>query len=220
MQGTGSDQVLVDRARAGEQRAFTQLVERHAGRVRSILLRLTSDPDRVDDLAQETFLRAYRGLDRFRGDAAFGTWVVQIAVHAARDGLRHRRRQQNVVSLDELREQSPETADPQALDAWSDPTDAVGDHELQARLVRALEELPPKYREVFVLHHQHELPYEELAQITGDSVGSLKVRAHRARQLLKERVFEEAAPLPSSRPTPRPRAAMRLAPRPTEEDSS
>lgn len=218
MQGIGSDQALVDRARAGEQRAFAQLVERHAGRVRSILLRLTSDPDRVDDLAQETFLRAYRGLARFRGEAAFGTWVVQIAVHAARDGLRHRKRQQNVVSLDELREERHEDADPQAVGAWSDPTDAVSDHELQARLARALEELPPEYREVFVLHHQHELSYEELSQITGDSVGSLKVRAHRARRLLKEMVFDEASPPPSSRP--RPRAAMPMAPRPTEEDSS
>mgnify|MGYP006299384761 CR=1 FL=1 len=186
-----TDDDLVDAARAGSAKAFAELVERHGGRVRSTLLRLTSDPDRADDLAQDTFLRAYRGLAGFRGEARFGTWILQIAVHAARDGLRQKQRRDNVVSLDELRERRQDVGDPVATGAWSDPTDAVGDHELAARLAAALETLPPSYREVFVLHHQRDLSYEEIARMTGDSVGSLKVRAHRARQLLKERVFDD-----------------------------
>ena len=186
-----SDADLVRRTRSGEQQAFAELVRRHGGRVRSTLLRLTSDPDRADDLAQDTFLRAYRGLESFRGEAAFGTWMIQIALHVARDALRSKRRHDNVVSLDELRERREDDADPIATGAWSDPSDAVADHELVDRLAAALEELPSAYREVFVLHHQRELSYEEIARITGDSVGSLKVRAHRARQLLKERVFDD-----------------------------
>lgn len=216
MQVPDSQTDLVQLARDGDMSAFARLADEHAGRVRSILLRLTGDPDRADDLAQDTFLRAYRGLARFRGDASFGTWVVQIALHAARDDLRRRRRDREVVSLDQLRERHDDAGDPHSVQAWSDPTDAVSDHELQDRLSRALAELPPQYREVFVLHHQHELSYSELSVITGNSVGSLKVRAHRARQMLKEMVFGEVALPPSARPRPE----MRLAPRSSQEDPS
>ena len=205
MQPPGTDAELVARARDGDREAFATLVERHGGRVRSILLRLTGDVDQADDLAQETFLRAYRGLDGFRGDARFGTWIVQIALHLARDGLRRTKRHGNVVSLDDLRDQREETADPPSVATWSDPSDAVGEHELADRLAAALDELPPKYREVFVLHHEHDLSYEEIARVTGDSVGSLKVRAHRARQMLKEKVFDEAPRDDTHRrPGPRP----------------
>lgn len=188
------DAELVDRTRAGDTRAFAVLVERHAGRVRSTLLRLVGDPDRADDLAQDAFLRAYRGLADFRGDARFGTWIIQIAVHAARDALRQSKRRSNVVSLDELRDRQVVQADPPDHHAWSDPSDLVSDHELADRLARALAGLPPSYREVFVLRHQRELSYEEIAEITGDSIGSLKVRAHRARQMLKELVFDDDDP--------------------------
>lgn len=205
MQPPGTDAVFVARARDGDREAFAALVERHGGRVRSILLRLTGDVDQADDLAQDTFLRAYRGLDGFRGDARFGTWIVQIALHLARDGLRRTKRHGNVVSLDDLRDQREETADPPSVATWSDPSDAVGEHELADRLAAALDELPPKYREVFVLHHEHDLPYDEIARVTGDSVGSLKVRAHRARQMLKEKVFDEAPRGDTHRrPGPRP----------------
>lgn len=216
MQVEDSDVGLVQRAREGDDAAFARLADEHAGRVRSILLRLTGDPDRADDLAQETFLRAYRGLGRFRGDASFGTWVVQIALHAARDELRRKRRDRAVVSLDELREQRDGAGDPRSVQAWSDPSDAVTDNELHDRLEQALEKLPPPYREVFVLHHQHELSYSELATITGDSVGSLKVRAHRARQLLKDLVFTDVSLSPPSRARP----DIRIAPRSSQEDPS
>ncbi len=184
------DAATVEAVLRGDTQLFARLVEQHQDRVYAILLRLTADPDVAAELAQDTFVRAYLGLSGFRGEARFGTWVIQIALHLARDRARRARRH-NVVSLDALEERGGEAAVLVEARSGADPLEATYESELAARLEVALDALPPDYREVFVLHHVHEIPYEEIATITGDSVGSLKVRAHRARKLLKESLFSE-----------------------------
>jgi len=185
------DEQIVRAVQAGRTEAFAGLVSRHKDRVYAILLRLVRDPDTAEELAQEAFVRAWRGIGGFQGQALFGTWLVQIAIHLARDRMRERRRSRT-VSLDELLEKSAD--DSVLVDTRSrhDPLSEVSDNDMMKRLEAALGGLPPSYREVFVLHHIEDVPYEEIASLTGDSVGSLKVRAHRARKLLREAISPDA----------------------------
>jgi len=187
------DLAIVQLVLGGDREAFRTLVERHQGMVLGVVTRLAGDRDSAEELAQETFVRAYQGLASFRGEARFSTWLVQIALHVARNHLKRKRRNAKVVSLDELQERD-------AMDSrWLRETrrsfsadGGVENQELAVRLGRAMDQLPHSYREVFVLKHVQEMSYEEIARITGDSVGSLKVRAHRARSILREALSDEA----------------------------
>jgi RNA polymerase sigma-70 factor (ECF subfamily) len=182
------DANIVQAVQDGETEAFATLVDRHKERVYAMLMRLTGDPETAEELAHDAFVRAYRGLGGFRGQSQFGTWIVQIAVNLARDRVRERQRSRT-VSLDALLEHdagSPVFADTRSQ---YDPLAELGERDMMERFEKALHELPANYREVFVLRHIENVPYEEIAEITGSSVGSLKVRAHRARKLLKEAMF-------------------------------
>lgn len=179
------DAQIVAAVRAGDTEAFRTLVERHQDKVYGVLRRLTNDPDRAEELAQEAFMRAYQGIQNFRGDSQFGTWLVQIAVYAARDFYKRERRAQ-VISLEEYQETVGAAAEQRETRSGFDPLENLSERELVEQLERAMESLPLAYREVFTLRVVEELDYEEIARITGDSVGSLKVRLHRARTLLKQ----------------------------------
>ena len=185
------DEPILQAVRAGRTEAFADLVTRHKDKIYAMLTRLVRDPDVAEELAQETFVRAWRGLPGFRGQALFGTWLVQIAIHLARDRMREVRRNRT-VSLDELLEWSADESVLVDTRSRRDPLSELVDRDMLERLDAALRELPPSYREVFVLHHIEDIPYEEIATITGDSIGSLKVRAHRARKLLKEAISPDA----------------------------
>ena len=179
------DTQAIAAVRGGETEAFRFLVERHQNRVFGVIHRLTGDLDLTEELAQEAFVRAYRGLPTFRGESGFGTWVVQIAIHAARDAAKNRNKL-SLVSLEDnpaLGESVGAVADTRPE---YDPLEQLAAKELEIRLERNIHSLPPLYREAFVLRIIEERDYEEIAQLTGDSVGSLKVRVHRARGMLKD----------------------------------
>jgi RNA polymerase sigma-70 factor (ECF subfamily) len=185
-----SDEDIVRAVQSGRKDAYAELVNRHKDTVYGVLRRLLRDPDVAEELAHETFVRAWRGLGAFRGEALFSTWLVQIAVHLARDRVRERQRSRT-VSLDELLDRDADDSELPDSRSYSDPLAEIAARDTARRLESALEGLPATYREVFVLHHVNELPYDEIATITGDSVGSLKVRAHRARRLLREALFAD-----------------------------
>jgi RNA polymerase sigma-70 factor (ECF subfamily) len=196
-----ADTPIVRAVQAGDVEAYELLVERHQGRVLSVLRNALHDDLLAEEVAQETFVKAYLGLPSFRGESRFGTWLLQIAIHAARDRRRSARRSRT-FSLEELLEADrvggaaaapPELADPHPA---SDPFVLLERAELAHRLESGLRELPDDYREVFVLKHVEGLAYEDIATITGDSVGTLKVRAHRARQKLRAWI-EQGDTLPS-----------------------
>ena len=187
---TDKDTTIIRAVQAGQTEAFAQLVDRHKERVYAMLMRLTGDPQTAEELAHDAFVRAYRGLEGFRGQSQFGTWIVQIAVNLARDRVRERQRSRT-VSLDALLERDAGASIFTDTRSQYDPLAELGERDMIERLESALLELPANYREVFVLHHVQDMPYEEIAEITGDSIGSLKVRAHRARKLLKEAVFPD-----------------------------
>ena len=180
------DRSTVDAVRRGSTDAFRGFVERHGDVVYAVLRRLVGSPDLAEELAQETFVRAFEGLDGFRGEAGFRTWLVQIAVNLVRDRRRVARRSPTVVSLEELRARSDVDADPPEQRPSVEPIGRLAQREASARLEQELERLPMDYREAFVLKHVEGLPYEEIARITGQSIGCLKVRVHRARARLKQ----------------------------------
>jgi RNA polymerase sigma-70 factor (ECF subfamily) len=184
------DAAIVKDVQSGNTEAYRLLVDRHQGKLHGILTRMLGDRLLAEELAQEAFVKAYLGIQDFRGEAGFGTWLIQIGIHAARDHLRRqrRRRQLNVVSLDELREARRSSSDPPDERRASDPFDVLDDHQRSELMMRALGFLPFEYREVLVLRHLEGWAYENIAVLTGDTVGTLKVRAHRARKLLKDQL--------------------------------
>jgi RNA polymerase sigma-70 factor (ECF subfamily) len=182
------DRAAVAAVKSGDTEAFRGLVDRHKGRVYSVLMSLLGDGELAEELAQETFVKAFTGLSGFREDASFGTWLVQIAIHGARDHRRRmsRLRQRQVVSLDALREAKRYDLEPADTRRSADPRTGVESREEVGLVREALQHLPQEYREVLVLKHFDGWSYEQIAESTGDTVGTLKVRAHRARRLLRD----------------------------------
>jgi RNA polymerase sigma-70 factor (ECF subfamily) len=185
-----SDETIVSSVQNGQTEAFEVLVDRYKDTVYGMIMRMTGDPQVAEDLAQDTFIRAYRGLSTFRSESRFSTWLVQIAVNLVRDHIRRRRRNRE-TSLDAMLERDEDAAIFIDKASWRDPLEEISERDLMKRFESALKGIPPNYREVFVLHHIQNMSYEDIAAFTGDSVGSLKVRAHRARKLLKEMIFPE-----------------------------
>jgi RNA polymerase sigma-70 factor (ECF subfamily) len=182
---TDEDRIAVEAVRRGSMDRFRDLVDRHGDAVYATLRRLAGSPELAEELAQETFVRAFEHLDEFRGEAGFRTWLVQIALNLVRDRRRRARRSPAVISLEELRARSHGRDDPPEQRPSVEPIARLAQREISARLERELDRLPADYREAFVLKHVEGLPYEEIARVTGQTVGCLKVRVHRARARLR-----------------------------------
>ncbi len=180
-----SDERLVSLSRNGDLAAFNRLVERYEGPVYSLCLRLLGNRQAAEDAAQEAFLSAYRALPGFAG-TSFRAWLLRIAANQSKDEWRRRRRKDLAVSLEEL------------FDAFESPVEVpdsepgvetvVENRELAAILQQALLALPIDQREAIVLVDLHEYRYEEVAAITGVSLGTVKSRVHRGRDRLR-RIF-------------------------------
>lgn len=183
-----SDLAVIEAVRGGDVEAYRELVDRYRDRLYGVMVRLTGDRNLADELAQEAFVKAYLKLDDFRGDAAFGTWLVQIGIHALRDRARRRQRQQRqgVVSLEAYRARGADAAEPVAPARQTDALARLCRDEDDDAVQSALQRLPADYREVLVLKHLEGWSFAEIAAATGASTGALKVRAHRARSLLRE----------------------------------
>jgi RNA polymerase sigma-70 factor (ECF subfamily) len=175
------DGPLVSQAAAGDSRAFRLLVDRHQGRIVALLGRLCGCPEQALDLAQETFLAAYRHLETFRQESRFSTWLHAIAVNQARAAARRRK---PAVSLDEVSQDGRRrVAEPVAeLPAVSAGLERA---ELARRITAALERLDERYREVVVLADMHDASYEEIAETLEIPVGTVRSRLHRGRTELR-----------------------------------
>lgn len=168
------DPQLVERAgHLGDGRAFAELLRRHQGKVRGLLLRLASDRTLADDLAQEAFLRAYRGLAGFEGRARFSTWLYRIAYNVY---LNHRARTKVHAALPENFENG--TAAPENSMSQSR-------FDLRQDLVTAIGELPERYRAVIMLYYLEDVSYPEIAEILELPIGTVKTHLHRAKRLLR-----------------------------------
>lgn len=172
---------LVVAARDGDQSAFEELVRATYADTYTLAYRLTGDEEDARDVVQESYLRAYRGLGRFRGDAQFSTWLYRITANCASTHLGRRVRHRH----EQLDDEAP-AADPYP---GNDPSAQAEAGALRDRLTEALRELPPKLRAVVVLRDVYDLPHEAIAAELGISPSAAKVRLHRARRKLRDRLF-------------------------------
>ncbi|MCY1062970.1 MULTISPECIES: sigma-70 family RNA polymerase sigma factor [Nannocystis] len=169
------DEALVQAAgRADGEKAFGELLRRHQGKVRGLLLRLTSDRNLADDLAQEVFLRAYRGLCGFEGRARFSTWLYRIAYNVY---LNHRARVRELAAL-------PENFEAGAMAPETSMSASRSD--MRKDLDAAIGALPERYRAVVMLYYLEDVSYPEIAEILELPLGTVKTHLHRAKRMLRE----------------------------------
>jgi len=184
------DQFL-ERLRRGEVAAFERLVAERSSDVYALLYRLTSDPEESRDLTQETFLRAFQSISRFRGDADLKTWIYRIAINQARNRWRwwKRRRRDVTVSLDDNcgPSEQPLSASLRNDDA-PDPEQETLAHERQGQLRAALQGLRSAYREAVILRDVEGFSYEEIATTLEISIGTVKSRLSRGRLELRRKL--------------------------------
>jgi RNA polymerase sigma-70 factor (ECF subfamily) len=190
VRSTAGDQFL-ERLRRGEAAAFERLVAEHSGDVYALLYRLTSDAEEARDLTQETFLRAFQSINRFRGDANLKTWIYRIAVNQARNRWRwwRRRKRDVTVSLDATddRHKQPLGATLRNDDAV-DPEQETLAHEREGQLREALLGLRQSYREAVILRDVEGFSYEEIADTLEISIGTVKSRISRGRLELRRKL--------------------------------
>ena len=182
------DARLIARSQNGEVEAFGELVEAYQDRIYHTILRLVGQREEASDLAQETFLKAFRALASFRGESRFYTWLCRIAINTAISARRKVALHGKPISLQAADGDGGGQAsfDPPARDG--DPTEALGRKEATGRVRAAIAALDEPYRLVVVLKDLEERSHEEIAGILGIPVGTVKSRLHRARLELKERL--------------------------------
>ncbi len=174
---------LVTAARDGDRAAFEELVKLTHAATYTLALRLTMNEEDARDVCQESYLRAYKGLKNYRGDAQFTTWLYRITANCASTYLNTRSRHRH----DEL----GDALDPADLHHEADVELMADSSDLRDRLDVALAELPPRLRAVVVLRDVYDLPHEAIAAELGISVSAAKVRLHRARHRLRARLYPE-----------------------------
>ncbi|ABK44279.1 RNA polymerase, sigma-24 subunit, RpoE [Magnetococcus marinus MC-1] len=173
-----ADEILVEKTKQGDKKAYEVLVRKYQGRVASVISRTVSDPVRVQDLTQEAFLKAYRALHHFRGDAAFYTWLYRIAVNTAKNFVMS---QDRGIPMSDMDLEDADRLSPQLRD-YDTPENQVLRGELMDALKVAIEELAPTMKQAIALRDLEGKSYEEIAEIMGCPIGTVRSRIFRGRQ--------------------------------------
>lgn len=184
-----TEQQLIDALQHRERRACDWLVERYSSRLYDVALRLTGHPNEAEEVLQETFINACRSVDSFEGRSGLGTWLYRITTN---NGLmRLRRKTAPTVSLDAEEEAGEGEFTPRNLTDWTwDPEASALTTDLRSTLDAAVASLPPSLQAAFILRDIEGLSTEEAADALGISREALKVRLHRARLMLRERLAD------------------------------
>lgn len=184
-----ADALLVQRAVAGDQKAFELLVIKYQRRVQRLIGRMVRDVDLVEDIAQETFIRAYRALAQFRGDAQFYTWLYRIAVNTAKKALMDLKRNptvsENFFKSDEDDETSPLENE---LTSSETPDAVLASKEIAQIINAALDALPAELRQAITLREIDGLSYEDISQVMSCPIGTVRSRIFRAREAISEKI--------------------------------
>jgi RNA polymerase sigma factor (sigma-70 family) len=172
------ESTLVQQAQAGDANAFEELVNQYALFVYNLALRVLRDPQEAEEAAQEAFLRVWRSLDSFRQKAKFRTWLYTIVTNVCYDRLP--KLKQELISMDVKEVILP--------DVDNLPEERVITEEKQQLLQQAIDDLPEHYKLLITLRHLQEMSYDEIAEVTGQPLGTVKTGIYRARRLLAERI--------------------------------
>ena len=186
---TDSDLMLVERTVAGDQRAFELLVIKYQRRIQRLIGRMVRDVDLVEDIAQETFIRAYRALHQFRGDAQFYTWLYRIAVNTAKKSLMELKRDPT-VSESFLKSDDDDETKTRRNEPMSDetPESVFAAKEIAAVVNAAMEALPVELRQAVTLREIEGLSYEEISTVMNCPIGTVRSRIFRARESISAKI--------------------------------
>lgn len=185
-----TDQEVVSLARDGKETAFRELIGRYQRPVFSLIYRLVRDRERAEDLAQDTFIKVLNAIDRYDPAFKFSSWIFKIAHNTALDQLR--KKQPETLSLDG----SPHASNAEetlastlnAISTDENPEEYAANREMGEEIERALAGVRPEYRTAIILWHVEGRPYEEIAEIMGVPLGTVKTYIHRARNELRQRL--------------------------------
>ena len=184
-----SDAVLVQRTVAGDQKAYELLVIKYQRRIQRLIGRMVRDVDLVEDIAQETFIRAYRALAQFRGDAQFYTWLYRIAVNTAKKALMELKRNPT-VSENSFKSGDEDETSPleNELTSVETPEALLATKEIAGMVNAAMEALPEELRQAIALREIEGLSYEEISEVMNCPIGTVRSRIFRAREAISARV--------------------------------
>ena len=183
------DRELVEKAKAGDQSAFEQLVLDNQNKVYALALRLVNDREEAADLAQEAFVKAWQGLASFQGESSFSTWMYRLTTNVCIDHLRRQKRREGVEPAVSLDDENSGWAEP--ADRASDPQQVLEQSERGQALARGLAKLPDWQRRVLVLRELSGLSYQEIGEALDIDLGTVKSRIARARLNLRKILLED-----------------------------
>jgi RNA polymerase sigma-70 factor (ECF subfamily) len=181
------DLQLVERVREGDKRAFGLLVEKYRRKVIRLLSRMVRDPDDLEDIAQETFIKAYRALPQFRGDAAFYTWLYRIAVNTAKNFLVARGKQMRTVSDQAINDDDEPDERLMAQDIATPETELLS-KQVAIAVNQAVDALPEELRQAITLREMEGMSYEDIAEYMACPIGTVRSRIFRAREAIASKL--------------------------------
>ena len=191
-----ADELLIERIKAGDMAAYNVMVIRHYDRIFSRVSQLLNNKQDAEEVTQDAFIRAHRGLENFRGDASFSTWLYQIATNLAHNRYWYwfRRKRDQSISLDQPQcDDGSLTLENMMPCADENPAEAVVTQEFVDRVSTCMQYLNHKHKEVLILRNVKNLTYDEIAQQLDISVGTVKSRIARARESLRSLLGEDFA---------------------------
>ena len=181
------DQELVERAQKGDKRAFELLVMKYQRKLARLLSRMVRDPAEIEDIAQESFIKAYRALPQFRGESAFYTWLYRIAVNTAKNYLVARGRRAPTTTEFNA-EEAEGFEDAELLRDIATPEAELQTKQIANAVNKAVEALPEELRTAITLREIEGLSYEEIAQMMECPIGTVRSRIFRAREAIAEKI--------------------------------
>jgi RNA polymerase sigma-70 factor (ECF subfamily) len=193
-QDVALDRVLVDRFKSGDQAAFDEMVSRYWDRIYAMVHQLLRNQQDAEEVTQDAFIRAHRGLVNFRGESAFSTWLYQIATNLARNRYWYwwRRKRDKTLSFDQPVSENSEVPLSEVFAAETEsPDDITVTQELVDRIAVGMQKLGAKHREILILRNVKNLSYEEIATVLKISVGTVKSRIARARESLRAKMGDD-----------------------------
>ena len=184
------DLELIKRINAGEDHLFDQLVLKHSVKLYQVAYGLLGNREDSEEVVQDAFVRAYRALKKFRGDASFETWIHRIVVNLSRNKYQWNKRRGcdvNVsMTMDENSSQDVRSGEEMLIpDSSMEPDRVVEECEFEANIMAGMEKMPEKLRETMILRHVNDLPYEKIAEVLECKIGTVKSRLARGRELLR-----------------------------------